>query len=61
MNNQELTKEELIKQNDFLKIRMNKLSERLLGANEYIADLETDLHFAQEAIQHFNNANQEEA
>ncbi|QYG29982.1 hypothetical protein K0O13_07690 [Mammaliicoccus sciuri] len=61
MNNQEVTKEDLIKENHFLKIKLNKTLEALANQQHYTIDLETDLHIAHDALRALNETEQEQA
>lgn len=61
MNNQEITKEDLIKENHFLKIKLNNTLQSLANQIDYAMDLETDLHIAHETLRELNKQEQEQA
>ena len=61
MNNQEITKEDLIKENHFLKIKLNNTLQFLANQIDYAMDLETDLHIAHETLRALNKQEQEQA
>ncbi|WP_239704829.1 MULTISPECIES: hypothetical protein [unclassified Mammaliicoccus] len=61
MNSQEITKEDVLKENHFLKIKISKLANQLAVTNEYIADIETELHIAHETLRALNKQEQEQA
>lgn len=58
MNNQELTNEDLMKENHFLKIKLNNTLQTLANQMDYAMDLETDLHIAHETIRALNKQEQ---
>lgn len=61
MNNQEITKEDVMKENHFLKIKLNNTLQSLANQIDYAMDLETDLHIAHEALRELNKQAQEQA
>lgn len=60
MNKQEITKEEVMKENQFLKIKLNNTLQALANQQDYTLDLETELHFAHETLRALNNDKQEQ-
>lgn len=61
MNNQEITKEDVIKENQFLKIKLNNTLQALANQQDYTLDLETELHIAHETLRALNKQEQEQA
>lgn len=61
MNNQEITKEDVMKENQFLKIKLSKVLQALVNQQEYTMDLETELHIAHDALRALNETEQEQA
>lgn len=60
MNNQEITKDDILKENHFLKIKNGKIANQLAMANEYIADIETELQIAHDTLRALNKTEQEQ-
>lgn len=55
MNNQkELTKEDYQKENQFLKLKLAKLTQAFANQTDYTMDLETELHLVQSALKELN-------
>lgn len=62
MNNQkELTIEDYQNENQFLKVKIAKLTQTLANQTDYTMDLETELHLAQTALEAMNKQKQQEA
>lgn len=62
MNNQsELTIEDYQNENQFLKVKIAKLTQTLANQTDYTMDLETELHLAQTALEAMNKQEQQEA
>lgn len=62
MNNQrELTIEDYQNENQFLKLKLSKITQALANQTDYAMDLETELHIAQVALKEMNKQEQQEA
>lgn len=62
MNNQkELTIEDYQNENQFLKVKISKLTQALASQTDYTMDLETELHLAQTALKEMYKQEQQEA
>lgn len=62
MNNQkELTIEDYQNENQFLKVKIAKLTQAFANQTDYTMDLETELHLAQSALEEMNKQEQQGA
>lgn len=62
MNNQkELTIEDYQNENQFLKLKLSKLTQAFANQTDYTMDLETELHLAQTALKEMYKKEQQEA
>ncbi|UXU70089.1 hypothetical protein [Mammaliicoccus sciuri] len=54
MNNKEITKEDVLKENQFLKLKLSNTLQTLANQQDYTLDLETELHIAHETLRALN-------
>ena len=60
-NQNELTIEDYQNENQFLKVKIAKLTQHLANQTDYAMDLETELHLAQAALKEMNKQEQQGA